>query len=45
MLHLIPMPFPHVWHTLEDTEDNLHHPTVEDLSKILVAFVAEFLQL
>ncbi|XP_009471934.1 PREDICTED: glutaminyl-peptide cyclotransferase-like protein [Nipponia nippon] len=45
VLHLIPMPFPRVWHTLEDTEDNLHPPTVEDLCKILVAFVAEFLQL
>ncbi|XP_074990608.1 glutaminyl-peptide cyclotransferase-like protein isoform X6 [Calonectris borealis] len=45
VLHLIPTPFPRVWHTLEDTEDNLHPPTVEDLCKILVAFVAEFLQL
>ncbi|XP_074666203.1 glutaminyl-peptide cyclotransferase-like protein isoform X1 [Strix aluco] len=45
VLHLIPLPFPHVWHTLEDTEDNLHPPTVEDLGKILMAFVAEFLQL
>ncbi|XP_068280955.1 glutaminyl-peptide cyclotransferase-like protein isoform X7 [Nyctibius grandis] len=45
VLHLIPLPFPHVWHTLEDTEENLHPPTVEDLCKILVAFVAEFLQL
>ncbi|KAM6032853.1 LOW QUALITY PROTEIN: glutaminyl-peptide cyclotransferase-like protein [Theristicus caerulescens] len=45
VLHLIPTPFPRVWHTLEDTEDNLHPATVEDLCKILVAFVAEFLQL
>ncbi|KAF1590735.1 Glutaminyl-peptide cyclotransferase-like protein, partial [Eudyptes moseleyi] len=45
VLHLIPTPFPRVWHTLEDTEDNLHPPTMEDLCKILVAFVAEFLQL
>ncbi|XP_055553950.1 gastric inhibitory polypeptide receptor [Falco cherrug] len=45
ILHLIPTPFPRVWHTLEDTEDNLHPPTVEDLCKILVTFVAEFLQL
>ncbi|NXK01501.1 QPCTL protein, partial [Corythaixoides concolor] len=45
VLHLIPLPFPRVWHTLEDTEDNLHPPTVEDLCRILVAFVAEFLQL
>ncbi|KAM7074547.1 glutaminyl-peptide cyclotransferase-like protein isoform 1-T1 [Ciconia maguari] len=45
VLHLIPTPFPRVWHTLEDTEDNLHPPTMEDLCKILVTFVAEFLQL
>lgn len=45
MLHLIPMPFPWVWHTTEDNEANLHLPTVEDLCKILAAFVAEFLQL
>ncbi|XP_009278957.1 PREDICTED: glutaminyl-peptide cyclotransferase-like protein [Aptenodytes forsteri] len=45
VLHLIPTPFPPVWHTLEDTEDNLHPPTMADLCKILVAFVAEFLQL
>ncbi|KAM9168552.1 glutaminyl-peptide cyclotransferase-like protein [Mergus octosetaceus] len=45
VLHLIPMPFPWVWHTTEDNEANLHLPTVEDLCKILTAFVAEFLQL
>ncbi|XP_021238570.1 glutaminyl-peptide cyclotransferase-like protein, partial [Numida meleagris] len=45
VLHLIPLPFPWVWHTVEDNEDNLHPPTVEDLCKILTAFVAEFLQL
>ncbi|NWZ28353.1 QPCTL protein, partial [Asarcornis scutulata] len=45
VLHLIPMPFPWVWHTTEDNEANLHLPTVEDLCKILAAFVAEFLQL
>ncbi|KAK4806304.1 hypothetical protein QYF61_008490 [Mycteria americana] len=45
VLHLIPTPFPRVWHTLKDTEDNLHPPTMEDLCKILVTFVAEFLQL
>lgn len=45
MLHLIPTPFPRVWHTYEDTEENLHPPTMQDLCKILAAFVAEFLQL
>ncbi|NXS16656.1 QPCTL protein, partial [Mystacornis crossleyi] len=45
VLHLIPTPFPRVWHTPGDTEDNLHPPTVQDLAKILVVFVAEFLEL
>ncbi|NXW74544.1 QPCTL protein, partial [Hirundo rustica] len=45
VLHVIPTPFPWVWHTPWDTEDNLHPPTVQDLAKILVVFVAEFLQL
>ncbi|NWT89367.1 QPCTL protein, partial [Lanius ludovicianus] len=45
VLHLIPTPFPRVWHTLGDTEDNLHPPTVQDLAKVLLVFVAEFLQL
>ncbi|NXY40062.1 QPCTL protein, partial [Pomatorhinus ruficollis] len=45
VLHVIPTPFPRVWHTPGDTEDNLHPPTVQDLAKVLVVFVAEFLQL
>ncbi|XP_015706416.1 glutaminyl-peptide cyclotransferase-like protein, partial [Coturnix japonica] len=45
VLHLIPLPFPWVWHTVDDTQDNLHPPTIEDLCKILIAFVAEYLQL
>ncbi|XP_054151085.1 LOW QUALITY PROTEIN: glutaminyl-peptide cyclotransferase-like protein [Melozone crissalis] len=45
VLHVIPTPFPRVWHTLGDTEDNLHPPTVHDLAKVLLLFVAEFLQL
>uniref|UniRef100_A0A670ZNP0 Glutaminyl-peptide cyclotransferase n=1 Tax=Pseudonaja textilis TaxID=8673 RepID=A0A670ZNP0_PSETE len=45
VLHLIATPFPKVWHTLEDTEANLDRPTVENLSKILAAFLAEYLAL
>ncbi|XP_061452303.1 glutaminyl-peptide cyclotransferase-like protein [Rhineura floridana] len=45
VLHLIPTPFPAVWHTLEDTEENLHPPTVENFCKILAAFLAEYLWL
>ncbi|XP_066064697.1 glutaminyl-peptide cyclotransferase-like protein isoform X2 [Chamaea fasciata] len=45
VLHVIPTPFPRVWHTPGDTEDNLHPPTVQDLAQVLLLFVAEFLQL
>ncbi|KAL7980763.1 hypothetical protein Chor_001917 [Crotalus horridus] len=45
VLHLIATPFPRVWHTLEDTEANLDRPTVENLSKILAVFLAEYLWL
>lgn len=45
VLHLIATPFPRVWHTLEDTEENLDRPTVENLSKILAVFLAEYLWL
>ncbi|XP_067170496.1 glutaminyl-peptide cyclotransferase-like protein [Apteryx mantelli] len=45
VLHLIPTPFPRVWHTPEDTEANLDPPTAENLGKILAVFVADFLRL
>ncbi|CAM4316919.1 unnamed protein product [Lepidochelys olivacea] len=45
VLHLIATPFPWVWHTMEDTEQNLHPPTVENLCKILAAFLAKYLWL
>ncbi|EMP25217.1 Glutaminyl-peptide cyclotransferase-like protein, partial [Chelonia mydas] len=45
VLHLITTPFPWVWHTMEDTEQNLHPPAVENLCKILAAFLAEYLWL
>uniref|UniRef100_H3CQM4 Glutaminyl-peptide cyclotransferase n=1 Tax=Tetraodon nigroviridis TaxID=99883 RepID=H3CQM4_TETNG len=45
VLHLISTPFPKVWHTLDDTEENLHRPTVLNLTKILALFVAEYLGL
>ncbi|CAM5173039.1 unnamed protein product [Eretmochelys imbricata] len=45
VLHLIATPFPMVWHTMEDAEQNLHPPTVENLCKILAAFLAEYLWL
>ncbi|KAH0622554.1 hypothetical protein JD844_024951 [Phrynosoma platyrhinos] len=45
VLHLIPSPFPRVWHTMEDTEENLDKPTVDNLNKILQVFVLEYLHL
>ncbi|XP_062861201.1 glutaminyl-peptide cyclotransferase-like a [Trichomycterus rosablanca] len=45
VLHMIPTPFPPFWHTLEDTEENIHRPTVENLTKILSIFLAEYLHL
>ncbi|KAI5629663.1 glutaminyl-peptide cyclotransferase [Silurus asotus] len=45
ILHLIATPFPSFWHTLQDTEENMHRPTVENLTKILVIFLAEYLHL
>ncbi|KAG9342138.1 hypothetical protein JZ751_017138 [Albula glossodonta] len=45
ILHVIATPFPSFWHTLEDTEENMHPPTVENLTKILAVFLAEYLGL
>ncbi|XP_062980365.1 glutaminyl-peptide cyclotransferase [Elgaria multicarinata webbii] len=45
ILHLIPSPFPRVWHTMEDNEENLDKPTTENLNKILQVFVLEYLNL
>ncbi|XP_014342106.1 glutaminyl-peptide cyclotransferase isoform X1 [Latimeria chalumnae] len=45
ILHLIPSPFPQVWHTVDDNEQNLHKPTIENLNKILQVFVLEYLKL
>ncbi|CAN0097721.1 unnamed protein product [Lampetra fluviatilis] len=44
VLHLISTPFPHVWHTLDDNEENLHRPTINNLNKILHVFVTEYLK-
>ncbi|XP_077550864.1 glutaminyl-peptide cyclotransferase-like isoform X3 [Haemaphysalis longicornis] len=45
IVHVIPNPFPDVWHTLDDNEANLHQPTINNLNKIFKAFVSEYLQL
>ncbi|KAM6973566.1 glutaminyl-peptide cyclotransferase-like a [Aplochiton taeniatus] len=43
VLHVIATPFPPFWHTLDDTEENMHRPTVENLTKCLAVFLAEYL--
>nr|XP_033811645.1 glutaminyl-peptide cyclotransferase-like protein isoform X2 [Geotrypetes seraphini] len=45
ILHLISTPFPRVWHTMDDTEENLHPPTIENLCKIITIFMANYLHL
>lgn len=45
ILHVIPSPFPTVWHTPQDDADHLHMPTVEDWAKIVTAFLAEWMDL
>ncbi|XP_063806543.1 glutaminyl-peptide cyclotransferase-like protein isoform X2 [Pseudophryne corroboree] len=45
VLHVIATPFPAVWHTHDDTEENLHRPTVANLCRIFVAFLSETLSL
>lgn len=45
ILHIIPHPFPHVWHQIEDDGDHLDMPTVRDWSKIVTAFVLEWLDM
>ena len=39
VLHLIPVPFPKVWHTMQDNEQSLHHPTIENILSILIQFI------
>ncbi|XP_067901409.1 glutaminyl-peptide cyclotransferase-like [Heterodontus francisci] len=45
ILHIIPTPFPQVWHRMEDNEDNLDPTTIDNLNKILQLFVLEYLRL
>ncbi|KAJ8288702.1 hypothetical protein COCON_G00013610 [Conger conger] len=43
VLHIIPTPFPSVWHTFDDNEQNLDRPTIQNLNKIMQVFVLEYL--
>jgi glutaminyl-peptide cyclotransferase len=45
ILHIIPYPFPTVWHTMQDDGDHLDIATVEDWARIVTAFVGEWMDL
>jgi len=45
VLHIIPTPFPPVWHTMDDDGAHLHVPTARDWARIVTAFTAEWLEL
>ncbi|RDL29782.1 uncharacterized protein BP5553_10647 [Venustampulla echinocandica] len=45
VLHIIPSPFPDVWHLPEDDPEHLDMPTVQDWAKIVTAFVGEWMDL
>ncbi|KAK6050311.1 peptidase, M28 family [Cooperia oncophora] len=43
ILHLIPVPFPRVWHTAGDNESVLHYPTIYHMMAVIRVFVAKYL--
>lgn len=43
VLHLIPSPFPAVWHTMQDDGEHLDIPTVKDWARIVTAFMLEWM--
>ncbi|KAF2483882.1 peptidase M28 [Neohortaea acidophila] len=45
VLHLIPAPFPRVWHKIDDDGEHLDMNTVEDWALLTTAFAAEWLEL
>ncbi|GAB6027051.1 hypothetical protein CHUAL_013778 [Chamberlinius hualienensis] len=45
ILHLIPVPFPDVWHKETDIVDNLDFKCIDNLNKILRIFVVSYLHL
>lgn len=45
VLHMIPTPFPRVWHELADDGEHLDINTVEDWATLVTAFLAEWMDL
>jgi glutaminyl-peptide cyclotransferase len=42
ILHIIPTPFPKVWHRESDNKENLSFSTIDNLLKIFKVFIAEY---
>ena len=45
ILHLIPSRFPSVWHKITDDGEHLDMDVVEDWTKLVTAFIAEYMEL
>ncbi|KAI1343077.1 peptidase family M28 [Xylariaceae sp. FL0016] len=45
ILHVIPTPFPDVWHKITDDGEHLDLPTVRDWARIVTAFALEWLDM
>lgn len=45
ILHIIPTPFPTVWHRMEDDGEHLDMDTTDDWALIVTAFVSEWMDL
>lgn len=45
VLHLIPVPFPDVWHKVSDDKEAVDVKTVENINKMLRIFIAEYLHI
>jgi glutaminyl-peptide cyclotransferase len=45
ILHIIPSPFPSVWHEMTDDGEHLDMDTTEDWARIVTAFVGEWMDL
>jgi glutaminyl-peptide cyclotransferase len=45
ILHIIPSPFPKVWHEATDDGEHLDSDTVEDWARLVTVFAAEWMEL
>ncbi|MCP9264756.1 Glutaminyl-peptide cyclotransferase [Dirofilaria immitis] len=45
VLHLIPLPFPDVWHKTSDNASALNYETIDNLNSILRVFISKYLGL